>query len=145
MIRPSSHPPQDASYYKAVFDERFEDARDFAAEAAARSIPVAAIRGDVTSLFFNDLDLRWREGPVSLIGFTTPESLFCLDLLARDRRMRLTHSIDNPTVKAVRDFLDGAPPSRTVTAQLPYIGPSGLVFWIIEPASHALAEEKVSA
>ena len=78
-------------YYKAVFDERFEEARVFATEATAREIPTVAIRGDITSLFFDDLDLRWKQGPVWLTGLTTPASLFCLDLLARDRGMRLNY------------------------------------------------------
>ena len=49
-------------YYKAVFDERFEEARAFATQATARATPTVAIRGDVTNLFFNDLDLRWKAG-----------------------------------------------------------------------------------
>ncbi len=121
-------------YYKAIFDERFEATRQFAAAASARSIPTAAIRGDVTSLFFNDLDLRWRQGPISLIGLTTPESLFCLDLLARDRRMRLTTCVADPGVEAVLSLLDEAPRHRILEAHAPSIEPSGLVFWIIEPA-----------
>src|SRR5690348_8093514 len=76
-------------YYKAVFDERFEEPRRFAVEVAARHIPTVPIRGDITSLFFDDLDCRWRQGPIQLTGLTTPASLFCLDLLARDRGMRL--------------------------------------------------------
>ena len=80
-------------YYKAVFDERFEEARAFASQAIAHATPTVAIRGDVKNLFFNDLDLRWKRGPVWLIGFTTSASLFCLHLLARDRmRMHLPSS-----------------------------------------------------
>ena len=79
-------------YYKVVFDERFEGPRAFAAGAARRGIATVAIRGDVTRLFFDDLDLRWKQGPVRLAGYTTPASLFCLELLARDRGMRVVHS-----------------------------------------------------
>ena len=97
-------------YYKAIFDERFEVARAFAAGAAERGIPAAAIHGDITRLFFDDLDLRWRQGPVWLAGYTLPASLFCLDLLARDRGMRVVH----------RAQPDGDSPAP--------------VFWIIAPS-----------
>jgi putative copper export protein len=51
-------------YYKAVFDERFEEVR-----------------------------LRWKLGRVWLIGLTTAAALFCLHLLARVRmRMHLPWS-----------------------------------------------------
>ena len=85
-----------APHYRAVFDERFEHARTFAAQASERGITIAAIRGDITKLFFEDLDLRWKQGPVVLTGYTTPESLFCLDLLARDRGMRVTQRVAKP-------------------------------------------------
>ena len=99
-------------YYKAVFDERFEEARAFATQAIARATPTVAIRGDVTNLFFNDLDLRWKLGPVWLIGFTTSASLFCLHVLARDRGMRLRFCRVKPNMKAVLGVLDGALPRR---------------------------------
>ncbi len=53
--------------------------------ATAREIRTVAICGDITSLYVDDLDLRWKQGPVWLTGLTTPASLFYLDLLARDR------------------------------------------------------------
>jgi hypothetical protein len=73
-------------YYKAVFDERFEEARAFATQATARVTPTVTIRGDVTNLFFNDLDLRWKLGPVWLIGFTTSASLLVLWIIAPSAR-----------------------------------------------------------
>ena len=125
-------------YYKAIFDERFEDARAFAAEATERRIPAAAIRGDITKLFFDDLDLRWKEGPVVLAGYTTPASLFCLDLLARDRGMRVSHCATEPSVERALGVLDGAlPHSRGVTG-LPTKRPSPLVFWILAPRAGGL-------
>jgi len=129
LIRPVPSQACVVPYYKAVFDERFEGPRAFAAGAAERRLPTAAIRGDVTSLFFDDLDLRWKQGPVLLAGYTTPASLFCLDLLARDRGMLVSHCVPNPSVPAALGVLDGALP-RCVTAPLPS---SGLVFWIIAP------------
>jgi hypothetical protein len=60
-----------------------------------------------------NLDLRWKLGPVWLIGFRTPSSLFCLQLLARDQmRMHLRSST-----------------------------PFDLVLWIIAPNARASAKE----
>jgi hypothetical protein len=145
LIRPLSAQSRSMPYYKAVFDDRFEDARAFAAEARARAIPTAAIRGDVTSLFFNDLDLRWKLDPVWLIGFTTPASLFCLHLLARDRGMRLRFCRAQPNRNAVRGVLDGALPRDRIRTHLPSSDSAELVFWIIAPSARASAKEIVNA
>lgn len=132
-------------YYKAVFDERFEEARAFATQATARAIPTVAIRGDVTNLFFIDLDLQWKLGPVWLIGFTTPASLFCLDLLARDRGMRLHLCRTNPNVKMALRVLDGWVPLDRKRMHLPSSDPSDLVLWIIAPSARASAKEIANA
>jgi len=123
--------------YRTVFDERFEVPRAFAACAAQRRIAVAAIRGDITSLFFYDLDLRWKRGPVVLAGYTTPASLFCLDLLARDRGMRVSHCEAGPRVETALGVLDAALPRRRRTTPLLSTDPDSLVFWIIEPSVRA--------
>lgn len=132
-------------YYKAVFDERFEDARVFAIEAVAREIRAVAIRGDITSVYFDDLDPRWKQGPVWLTGVTTPASLFCLDLLARDRGMRLNHYLEKPRIATIRDVLDGALPCRNMTTHLPASDPCDLVFWIIAPNARAAQQERANA
>jgi len=146
LIRPLSAQNAVVPYYKAVFDERFEDARAFAAQATMRSIPTVAIRGDVTNLFFNDLDLRWKRGSVWLIGLTTPASLFCLHLLARDRGMRLRFCGTKPNMNAVLGVLDGALPSDQVDKMhLPSSDRSDLVLWIIAPSACASAKEIANA
>ena len=133
IIRPIPGESRVIPYYKAVFDERFEEPRAFAAGAGERGILTTAIRGDITSLFFDDLHLRWRQGPVLLAGYTTPASLFCLDLLARDRGMRLTHRLTNPTVEQALGALDAAPPRRPIVTPVQSSGTSPLFFWIIAP------------
>jgi hypothetical protein len=144
-IRPISAQNPVVPYYKAVFDERFEDACVFATEAIAREIRPAAIRGDITSLFFNDLELRWKQGPVWLTGLTTSASLFCLDLLARDRGMRLRHCLVEPGIETAVGVLDGALPRHGTMTQLPLSGPADLVFWVIAPSTRASAQETANA
>ena len=120
-------------YYKVVFDERFDGPRAFAAETAARQIPTVAIFGDITNLFFHDLDLRWKQGPVSLAGYTTAQSLFCLDLLARDRGMRVRHCATEPPATTALGVFDGELPYKCSVVYTPSAGPADLVFWIIAP------------
>lgn len=144
IVRPISIQAAEVPYYKAVFDERFDEPLLFANAVAARHIPAVAIRGDVTNLFFHDLDLRWKQGPVQIAGYTTPASLFCLDLLARDRGMRLSHCVAKPGIEQALGVLNGALPRRCVTARLPSDS-SDLLFWIIAPSARTSAKETVNA
>ena len=82
--------------YKVIFDERFPASVAFANQAQRQGLPVHAIRGDITSLWFHDLDLRWKQGPAAIAGLTDPNALFCLDLLARDKGMRVASCEPRP-------------------------------------------------
>lgn len=84
-----------ATFYRVVFDARYPASRAFASEAKMLGLPIRGVNGDITDLWFNDLDLRWKQGPTSIAGLTTKESLFCLDLLARDRGMRVVFRADH--------------------------------------------------
>lgn len=75
--------------YKVVFDERFAACRAFAGEAKRLGAPVHGIRGDMTSLWFDDLYARWKQGPAAIAGLTAHGALFCLERLAWDHRMRV--------------------------------------------------------
>ena len=74
---------------RVVFDERLPASRAFAERAAQSGIPAHAFKGDVTSLWFNDLHHRWVKQPEAIAGLTEPAALFCLAELARDYGMRL--------------------------------------------------------
>lgn len=79
------------SFYKVVFDARFSACRDFADAAQHLGLPIQAIRGDVTDLWFDDLYTCWKKGPAAIAGMTQKGALFCLNLLAADQRMRLMY------------------------------------------------------
>lgn len=96
--------------YKVIFDERFPASVAFADHVRREGMPVHGIRGDITALWFHDLDLRWKQGPAAISGLTDANALFCLDLLARDKGMR---------VKARTEW------------------PDGLVAWVIAPRVRA--------
>jgi hypothetical protein len=72
-----------------VFDRRFADARVAAARRAADGVATAAFDGDLTNLWYDQLDLQWRRAPMTLAGVTTESGLFVLETLAVDRGMRV--------------------------------------------------------
>jgi hypothetical protein len=81
--------------YKVVFDERHVSCRAFAEEARRLGASVHGITGDITALWFHDLDARWKKEPVAIAGLTEPGPLFCLERLAWDHRMRVVYRADH--------------------------------------------------
>ena len=55
----------------------------------------AAIRGDVTNLWADDLHPRWREAPAAIAGLTGNRSFYSLEVLARDHGMRVVFHADH--------------------------------------------------
>ena len=96
--------------FRAIYDERFEAGRAFSTTAINRGWVVRAIRGDVTKVWFRELAPRWRISPAPITGVTTPESLFVLERLAWDARMRVTFR-DRGTSAAVVRWVIGLPRS----------------------------------
>jgi hypothetical protein len=97
-------PPRAASaapLYRLIVDERFSVTHGLLAAARGQGVASSAIDGDVTDVWFNDLDLRWRQGPAPIAGLTTVGALFCLERLAWDAGMRLHFRADH------RCFADG--------------------------------------
>ena len=99
------------SIHRAIYDERFDAGLAFAADARRRGWTVRAIRGDVTDLWFNELALRWKQGPAPIAGLTAKNSLFCLERLAWDAGMRVVSRADDPKSQLVGWLI--APPVRT--------------------------------
>jgi hypothetical protein len=116
-----------------IFDQRFRKARDFGLQAREAGLDCAAIEGDITHLYFHDLSLRWNRGPTTIAGLSTKASLFCLEMLARDRGMRLAYCADLVDSEPVPDIpFDVA--KRKATA-ISIIGKERerLVVWVISP------------
>jgi hypothetical protein len=78
-------------FERFVFDRRYAEAVEAARLAAARGIRLSAIAGDLTSLWYHDLDLRWKRAPMTLAGVTTRGALFVLETFAADRGMRVLY------------------------------------------------------
>jgi hypothetical protein len=136
--------------YKVIYDERFHDSLRFGDEAKALGVATHAIQGDITDLWFKDLDLRWRQDKATVAGLTTESALFCLEQLAWDRRMRVVYRAEHEFLASESSLVDWAPrvallvtsisPDRprvarsVVTTSVPEPGHSDLqllVSWII--------------
>jgi hypothetical protein len=93
---------QPLSLYKALFDERFALSRAFGARASQIGVATHGIRADITDVWFNDLDRRWRKGAIAVAGLTAPAAVFCLERLAWDHGMRVVFQAEH-CCRAERD------------------------------------------
>jgi hypothetical protein len=84
----------DAHFYKVIFDERFPASVSYGDEWKARGAEVHAIHGDITDLWFHDLDHEWKKQPVAIAGLTAHGALFCLERLAWDHGMRVISRVE---------------------------------------------------
>jgi hypothetical protein len=85
-----------APLYKVIYDQRFAGSAAFAAAVRKLGFATHAIRGDITGLWFNDLDRHWRERRAPVAGLTTESALFCLERLAWDHQMRVAFRAEHP-------------------------------------------------
>ena len=100
--------------YRVVFDQRFAPSREFGREAQWRGQSVQGFSGDITNIWFHDLHPRWQQGPAAIAGLTAHGALFCLERLAWDVGMRVTHR-----------------------AEQRYAGHESLYSWVIAPRVRA--------
>jgi len=84
----ASAPPR--LFHAIVADTRFPESRAFAHKAARAGNRIVWITGDITDLWYNELDLLWREKKATLAGLTGYAAIFCLERLAWDRGLRVT-------------------------------------------------------
>jgi hypothetical protein len=106
-------------FYKVIFDQRFPASIAFGEEWKARGAAVHAIQGDITDLWFHDLDIQWKKRPVPIAGLTAHGALFCLERLAWDHGMRVVSRVE----QSAHDQ-DGEP----------------LISWIIAPKTNSGAK-----
>lgn len=86
--------------HRIVYDERFQRSLAFAGQCERFHAATRAICGDVTDVWYHDLDLRWRAGRAPIAGMTTGDALFCLERLAWDRGMRVVFRAEHRCLPA---------------------------------------------
>lgn len=124
-----------------IFDQRFLKARDFALQAQEAGLDCAAIEGDITHLYFHDLSLRWNRGPTTIAGLSTKASLFCLEMLARDRGMRLAYMADVVDSEPVPDIPLDIADRKSAAFSIVGEDPEELAVWVIVPREPNVREE----
>jgi hypothetical protein len=89
----------------AVIDGRFAQANAYGRAIASRGVETLFFAGDLTRLWSDALDLRWRARPIVTSGVTTAGALHCLQFLAAGYRMQVheqvtieTQSLQDPLV-----------------------------------------------
>ncbi len=105
-----------------LYDPRFEDSTILAKVAQQNGIPITDTSGDLMDVWYDNLDLRWKEAPMMLAGVTTAKTLFVLETLAADHGMVVVHRV-------------GA--TELTDTQYAPIGDNALVQWIIAPRGGA--------
>ena len=68
----------------AVVDRGVAGAAAFAAAARAGGLRLFAFTSDAAHVWMHELAPRLRSGSLEILGHTSPATLFCLELLARD-------------------------------------------------------------
>lgn len=89
-------PAKAARVHVIVADRRFAESRAFAAEAARSGQRIAWIDGDVTDLWYDELDGLWRRKRAAIAGLTAYGAFFCLERLAMDRGLRVAFKQELP-------------------------------------------------
>jgi hypothetical protein len=77
--------------YQALYDERSVHTASFATAASRRGVAVQATRGDVTDIWFSELQPEWQQRQSAVAGLTDYHSLFVLDMMAQDAGMRAVY------------------------------------------------------
>jgi len=87
--------------YKVVYDTRFAASVAFGHRAASLGVPVHAIEGDMTRLWFDDVYHRWNKSPVAIAGLTAQGPLFCFERLAWDQGLRVVFRAEHGATEHV--------------------------------------------
>ncbi|HET7924766.1 MAG TPA: hypothetical protein VFL30_07695 [Rhodanobacteraceae bacterium] len=74
-----------------VFDVRFAESGALAEHLGRLGVPLSPIADDLMTLWYDDLDLKWRKAPMGLAGVTLEDALFVLETFALDRGMHVVY------------------------------------------------------
>lgn len=82
-----------------VYDARFAEAFDIAQQVGRFDVLLSPVADDLMSLWYDELDVLWRETPRALAGVTMAEAAFVLETLAIDRGMRVVYRGEHSLVE----------------------------------------------
>ncbi|CAM3714562.1 hypothetical protein G6L26_027205 (plasmid) [Agrobacterium radiobacter] len=130
----------------AIYDDRFEAAHLFASHLQRNGINSTAINGDITDLWLASLKNEAASGDLWIAGVTTPSTLFSLEQLLSNYRMKLvvrtdihdsTQHVGGIMADALRNRSHRGPGLKSLSSSTRYLGENDcLVAWLITPISH---------
>ena len=80
---------QSLALERFVFDVRFAESGAIAEHVKRLGTRLSPVADDLMTLWYDELDLAWREKPMALAGVTLADALFVLETFALDRGMHV--------------------------------------------------------
>lgn len=111
------------SYFRTIFDERFPESVTFGVEADRQGESARSIKGDITPLWFNEIDVQWRKEPAAIAGLTPFGPLFCLERWGWDAGLRVVFRAEHSVVEGRFQHKFSGPPDVLAEAQTRLSGP----------------------
>ena len=116
----AASPPRAPRFAMIVVDRRFTESHAFVANNGKFAERTVWIDGDITDLWYDELDLLWRHKRTALAGLTAYGAFFCLERLAWDRGLYVV-------LKQQRDANLRRGPASEVSKH------AALISWMIAP------------
>jgi hypothetical protein len=107
--------------HSAIYDDRYAAGLSFADAVGGFGTPVRALKnGDVTDLWYGELDLLWRERPTAIAGLTQFGPMFVLEQLGRGRGLRSVLRVEHQVLEngELAHVMTGAPETLTLAKRL---------------------------
>ena len=82
---------QSLALERFIFDVRFAESGAIAEHVERRGVALSPVADDLMTLWYDDLDLKWRNAPMALAGVTLEDALFVLETFALDRGMHVVY------------------------------------------------------
>ena len=104
-----------------VFDVRFPESGAIAEHVKRLGIRLSPVADDLMTLWYDELDLAWREKPMALAGVTLADALFVLETFALDRGMHVVYRGEHGLVEngRITHHLAGPAPLIELLSPLP--------------------------
>jgi hypothetical protein len=91
FARALASPSESLALERFVFDVRFAESGAIAEHVGHLGVALSPVADDLMTLWYDDLDLKWRKAPMALAGVTLEDALFVLETFALDRGMHVVY------------------------------------------------------
>lgn len=130
-----------------LIDSRYPASRDFAAQFDSINTVQLADADALARYWYGELRPALRDAPLSLVGLTGGDSLFCLEMLARELRMKASFVLPAPaaihghdkewTRQAARSIATMMHEATRLNTQQQIRDRKTLYAWVIAPVTAA--------